>query len=280
MNAEDAIAVLAATDPAMGVPKLRPEDVLGIVEIPLRHGGYAEVYVALAWEPAPDGPAAPFGVTVFQFEHAGAEWRWVTAMCERTDDDRRETLERARRVLEAEQATNRPAPFIARGTSRRKPATGEPKRMDEEEAFAPLVGVGTGGTVPRASHADVDEAERAIGTQLPAGYRTYVVERGVGTLSGTVRIYGPTTLATQVASWRARIEQHWFWGETPIDHAGALEGICIGDTVDGHEIISLPGDPDLLFLLPRGSERARKLGRGLGAALRKLVKKPGAKLER
>jgi hypothetical protein len=169
----------------------------------------------------------------------------------------------------------RPKPVPAKKTRLRRAGT----PVDETSGLGTMARVVVAPGVPRAEGGEVDRAERSLGTRLPAGYRTFVTEKGLGILQGLVRVYPPDRIAGELDAWRQRIEQFWFWGDTPLDQATALECIVVADTLDGDELVFHPSDPDALYLLPRHRKTARRLGRGLGVAIGELIEGEAPVLE-
>lgn len=268
LTPHEAVTLIRDDGRDLDVPDLEPGDVRKIIELPLGSGGrYAEVYVALAWDPGKRTRRRP-GASVFRLARsATGDWTLEGGSCDPAADAA--DLDAALARLEAEQVTFRPKPVAPRAPARPRP---RPMPLTEEDGIGTLLGIEARGTPPRATHAEVDAAERALATRMPAGYRTFVVELGVGLYGGRVRMYPPARVVDALAGWRERIERFWFWGETPLSHSAALECVCLADTLDGDEIVFHPSDPDALFLLPRESERARSLGRGLAKALAKLIR--------
>lgn len=157
------------------------------------------------------------------------------------------------------------------------PARRAAPALTEAAAAAPFARLVALGKPPTARPGDLARLVRKVG-RLPAGYQTFVTRLGEGLLDGRVRVYGPARILRDLSAWRARIRLYWFWGDAPLDQATALECVPIADTIVGDELVFHPSDPDTLWLLPRNGTRARRLGRGFGAALRRLVKKPAAQL--
>ena len=127
------------------------------------------------------------------------------------------------------------------------------------------------GTIIDAARAcDVTAAEQALGARFPAGYGDYITRFGRGVLGGTyIRIYMPARVVADLAEWRARIDEFWFWddGVEVLAKARALECIVIGDTWDGDELIFHPSAPDTIYVLPRHQETIFVAGVGLPAAI-------------
>jgi hypothetical protein len=130
-----------------------------------------------------------------------------------------------------------------------------------------------GGPLVLSTTAEVDAAEAALGVRFPSGYREYVSRFGEGVLGGDyIRIYPPRRIlsgSNNVQEWRRRIGAYWFWdaGRRVLTRAQALEGVIIGDTVDGDELLVHPSDPERIYVLPRESEDVHAIDGGLLPAL-------------
>ena len=131
-------------------------------------------------------------------------------------------------------------------------------------------------SVPRPALAEhVSALEAHIGCRMPAGYAEFVTRFGRGLLGGFVRIYTPDELLhgpSELASWRARIDEYWFWDTGPLRKEQALEYVILGDTVGGDEFVFHPGEPDLIYVLSHDFDISYFAGRGLEAALAWLFK--------
>jgi predicted DNA-binding WGR domain protein len=109
-----------------------------------------------------------------------------------------------------------------------------------------------------ATDREVDALEKKLGVRFPGGYREYVTTLGEGILGGTfVRVYGPGTIAKQLASWRKRIKQYWLWDQASavLTKKRAVESIIIADTLQGDELLFHPEEPNRLLVLPRHKEK-------------------------
>jgi len=130
-----------------------------------------------------------------------------------------------------------------------------------------------GGPLVLSPSAEVDEAEAQLSIRFPSGYREYVTQFGEGVLGGSyVRIYPPRRIlsgANNLAEWRSRIDQYWFWdgGSDVLTKEQALECIIIGDTLEGDELIVHPDNPERVYVLPRHSEDIYIAGNGLPAVI-------------
>ena len=145
-------------------------------------------------------------------------------------------------------------------------------RLKEQEGAGALAKTRREGDPPRSSPSEVTALQNAVGVRMPAGYSTFVTKVGEGIYGNLVRIYPPGRVESELEPWRERVGRHWFWGKRPLSREEAQEAVRIGDTLAGDELVVHPRDPDAVLLLPRESERARVLARGLAPALAKLVK--------
>lgn len=134
-------------------------------------------------------------------------------------------------------------------------------------------------TSPERFHNDpsaVDAMARKLGTRLPAGYREFMARFGEGNLGVYIRVYPPHRILdgdNNVADWRKRIDEYWFWdeGKDLLPKAKALECIVVADTMDGDEIVFHPSEPDRLYVLPRNEEKVYIAGDGLLQAIEWLL---------
>jgi len=115
--------------------------------------------------------------------------------------------------------------------------------------------------------AEIDAAQRKLGTRFPAGYREFIARLGFGTLAGFLRVYPPRLL--YVDEWRARIAECWHWdeGSDVLTQAAAFESIVFADTWHGDEFVFHPAMPDRVYALPRDGEMIYVAGDGLLSAL-------------
>jgi len=124
-----------------------------------------------------------------------------------------------------------------------------------------------------STDADVDYAESQLGIRFPSGYREYVTRLGEGLMGGTyIRIYPPRRILTgdnNLAEWRKRINEYWFWneGRDILTKEKALECIIIGDTFDGDELVVHPSNSERIYVLPRNFESVFLAGDGLFPAM-------------
>jgi hypothetical protein len=116
----------------------------------------------------------------------------------------------------------------------------------------------------------VQEAEQQLGVQFPQGYLEYMNRFGEGVLGGSfIRVYPPQRVLNDLAEWRNRIAEYWFWhqGAHDLSKTRALECIVFSDTIGGDELVFHPHQPDEIFVLPRDSEDIFVIGPGLPAAI-------------
>jgi hypothetical protein len=125
------------------------------------------------------------------------------------------------------------------------------------------------GVAPRA----LDALEKTLGSPLPAGYREIMERFGQGLLGRRVRVYPPARVTKDLAEWRARVQDYWFWGnDAMFDKKAAKKAVCIADTVDGDEFVYALAQPDTIFMLPNEEERVVLLAKtGLLAALGRVL---------
>jgi cell wall assembly regulator SMI1 len=135
-----------------------------------------------------------------------------------------------------------------------------------------------GGPLTVVTQAEVDDLEEKLGFRMPFGYREFVTRLGEGDLTGpSLRVSTPRDLLTPgsgIYAWRYRIAKYWFWDDNPglINVERALRCIQIARTVDGHEMIVHPDDPDRIIYLSLGNESGSfDAGRGLSAAIKWLT---------
>lgn len=105
--------------------------------------------------------------------------------------------------------------------------------------------------------------------RMPDGYDTFMETVGRGELTTWVRVYDPERIASQLAEWRQRIEQFWFWDDagTGISQERALEACVFADTYDGDEFIVHPDSPNDVFVLPRHEDQVLAAGTGFASAM-------------
>jgi hypothetical protein len=110
--------------------------------------------------------------------------------------------------------------------------------------------------VVRPSASEVTDIETALRIKLPQGYSDFVTTFGGGVVAGAVRVYLPAQIQKELAEWRDRIAQYWFWdkGLTTLTKTQALESVVFANTVGGDEFIIHPNSPNKIYALPRESE--------------------------
>lgn len=126
------------------------------------------------------------------------------------------------------------------------------------------------GTPFLSTNDEVDAAEQQLGLSFPSGYREYVTRFGEGALGGSfIRIYPPHRIQRELAGWRERIDEYWFWhaGRENLTKADALHSVIIGDTVAGDELIVRPENSERILVLPRYFEEVFVAGDGLPSAI-------------
>ena len=97
-----------------------------------------------------------------------------------------------------------------------------------------------------------------------------MIRFGEGVLGGSfIRIYPPQRIVRDLAEWRARIAEYWFWdqGAAVLPKERALECIVFADTLNGDEMVFHPRVPDQVFILPRDSQDIFVIGPDLPAVI-------------
>jgi len=109
------------------------------------------------------------------------------------------------------------------------------------------------GPLVTASAEEVEALEAKLWITFPDGYIDYVTRLGEGYLSDFIRIHPPWRIDKEVDAWRRERAQYWFWDEGPplLPKARAVECVCIGDTLNGDQLVFHPSRRDRLFVLPR-----------------------------
>lgn len=120
----------------------------------------------------------------------------------------------------------------------------------------------------------VERAETALGMRFPDGYRDYVGRFGEAILCTFVRVYPPARVLDDLAQWRERVGECWFWGRhnDGMDETLVQRAACIADTMNGDELIIHPDRPHQLYLLPRYDEAMERIDGGLNHALTRLCR--------
>lgn len=114
---------------------------------------------------------------------------------------------------------------------------------------------------------DINNCEQQLGFTFEEDYNTFMRQYGTGILGGTyIRIYSPTRITKGQSEWLERVTQYYFWedGEDILTKEQVLESICIGDTLDGDEIIFYQNQ---YYVLPRYEENIYALGTTLNDAI-------------
>ncbi|MGL5275190.1 SMI1/KNR4 family protein [Myroides sp.] len=114
---------------------------------------------------------------------------------------------------------------------------------------------------------DINNCEQQLGFTFEEDYNTFMLQYGTGILGGTyIRIYSPTRIIKGQSEWLERVTQYYFWedGEDILTKEQVLESICIGDTLDGDEIIFYQNQ---YYVLPRYEENIYALGATLNDAI-------------
>ncbi|MEK6494504.1 SMI1/KNR4 family protein [Myroides odoratimimus] len=120
---------------------------------------------------------------------------------------------------------------------------------------------------------DINNCEQLLDFRFEEDYKTYILQYGVGILGGTyIRIYAPNRIVAERKEWLERVTQYYFWddGKDVLTKEQVLEGVCIGDTFDGDEIIFYN---NTYFVLPRYEENIYALGNNLYEAIEWLCSK-------
>ena len=157
---------------------------------------------------------------------------------------------------------------VTRGCSARPPDESWEGRRNEE--ISDIKVEAATGSLVLAQPRDVDELEARLWITFPAGYREYVTQLGEGVLGGTfVRVFPPWRVDKELAEWRHRINEFWFWdeGKDVLPKARALECAIIGDTLQGDDLLFHPRHTDRLFVLPREEGKVYVAGADLLSAV-------------
>ncbi|MCC9041971.1 SMI1/KNR4 family protein [Myroides sp. M-43] len=120
---------------------------------------------------------------------------------------------------------------------------------------------------------DINKCEQVLNFSFEEDYKTYILQYGKGILGGTyIRIYLPHHILTNQVEWLARVKDYYFWeeGKDILTKEQVFESICIGDTLDGDEIIFYHEN---YYVLPRQEENIYLLGDNLHDAVEWLCSK-------
>lgn len=114
---------------------------------------------------------------------------------------------------------------------------------------------------------DINNCEQVLNVTFEEDYKAYILKYGTGILGGTyIRIYSPTRIIQNQTEWLERVTQYYFWeeGKDILTKDKVLEAICIGDTLDGDEIIFFQNQ---YYILPRYEEEIYAVGNNLYTAI-------------
>ncbi|MTG97516.1 SMI1/KNR4 family protein [Myroides albus] len=114
---------------------------------------------------------------------------------------------------------------------------------------------------------ELSTCESKLNIQLPECYTQFISQYGRGILGGTyIRIYMPSFVANNQEEWIERITEYYFWddGKNVLTKEEVLNSICLGDTLDGDEIIYYNKQ---YFVLPRNEDLIYPLGNTLTEAI-------------
>lgn len=125
-----------------------------------------------------------------------------------------------------------------------------------------------GGALDLAADDAVGEAEAALHTRFPHGYREYVTTLGDGTYNERVHVLLPSTIlaenVTQQEVWAENLELYEDYYDV-IPHARLVQMIKFAGTDDGVDVVFHPDTPGDLYLLT--DDAAYHVGGSLGDAL-------------
>ncbi|MDR0195587.1 MAG: SMI1/KNR4 family protein [Myroides sp.] len=110
---------------------------------------------------------------------------------------------------------------------------------------------------------DINNCEQQLDFTFEEDYKSFMLQYGTGILGGTyIRIYSPTRITKGQSEWLERVTQYYFWedGEDILTKEQVLQAICIGDTLDGDEIIFYQNQ---YYILPRYEENIYSTGNNL-----------------
>lgn len=120
----------------------------------------------------------------------------------------------------------------------------------------------------------VTEAEMALGTRFPVGYREYITALGDGVYNDWVSIFTPSA----IIDGNTEFQERWSWLAAGGDYDGyqgfdqfpvtrLLESIALFDTRSGDECVFHPTQPAELYVIPREDPIVYKIGGTLADAL-------------
>jgi hypothetical protein len=104
---------------------------------------------------------------------------------------------------------------------------------------------------------EVDALERELGFALPSGYRDFVTRFGEGDYADLFRVSTPAAIRAHLAEDRARWAKSWFFAgsEHLLTQREMADAVRVADTFDGDEFVAHPKRRDVVFVLPRDSDR-------------------------
>lgn len=125
------------------------------------------------------------------------------------------------------------------------------------------------GPLVTASAEQVRALEAELWLSFPEGYREYISRLGEGSLCGFIQIHPPWRIEKDLDAWRRLHAQYWFWDEGPqlLPQKRAVECVCIGNTLDGDQLVFHPSRRDRLFVLPRHHREVFEAGPDLLSAV-------------
>ncbi|MCB9616293.1 MAG: SMI1/KNR4 family protein [Sandaracinus sp.] len=111
----------------------------------------------------------------------------------------------------------------------------------------------------------IEAAERALGTRLPAGLRTFWTRHGAVELGeSSLRVLPPERVVEELASWRDLVATAW---SDAVPSPAERTCIRVAEHDDASSVFFRTSEPDRLFALDRDGEEARELGLGFVPAL-------------
>jgi hypothetical protein len=113
--------------------------------------------------------------------------------------------------------------------------------------------------------AQVIQVEKALGIQLPEGYRRFITRWGLGVYCDLFWIYAPDQIMQSYHKYRkawknfshfdVQGKRHWLYegSEGILDESQLQESIVIGDSSDGDKLVFFPCQHNKIYILPRNS---------------------------
>jgi hypothetical protein len=126
------------------------------------------------------------------------------------------------------------------------------------------------GTTHPVPESEILAVEKSLGCKFPPDYRRFVQKYGPGYFRPLpVEVPSPRQILASVAETQQRLEDYWFWDESPdiLTKEDAVRSIACFDTDIGHDIRFLPEDPWTLFVLWHEEETITRC-RGFGDIVR------------